>query len=153
MQLGFAVELAYGPCVWLIKLSLFMLLLELFGRLRWMRYMAITGMTVTGLFYGALMVLSALMCLPRDAAGPSQSASQLASSRAVESANCTRILPLIRIAVGIVNITSDLYLILLPLPAVWSLRLPLRKKLGLSTIFLTGSMSDLSPLQAQAPAR
>jgi len=111
--------------------------------------MAITGMTVTGLFYGALMVLSALMCLPRDAAGPSQ----LASSRAVESANCTRILPLIRIAVGIVNITSDLYLILLPLPAVWSLRLPLRKKLGLSTIFLTGSMSDLSPLQAQAPAR
>jgi hypothetical protein len=125
------------------------MLLELFGRLRWMRYMAIAGMTVTGLFYGAVVVLFAIVCLPRDGAGPSQSP----YLREVNSARCRHVSLVIRLVVGIVNLASDLYLILLPLPAVWSLCLPRRKKLGVSTIFLTGSMSDLSPLQAQAPVR
>jgi hypothetical protein len=149
LQLALAIEMAYGPCVWLIKLSLFTLLLELFGRLRWMRFMAILGITVTGLIYGAVVVLFGLMCLPREAAEPSQ----WPYRRAMESAKCTRIRPLIRIVVSLVSITSDLYLIILPLPPVWSLRLPLRKKWAVSTIFLTGLMSDLSPLQAQASFR
>jgi hypothetical protein len=44
------------------------------------------------------------------------------------------------IAQGIGNILLDLYALVLPLPVVWGLHLPLKKKLGLMIIFLTGSL-------------
>lgn len=135
-------EIIYGPCIWFIKLSLFLLLLELFGRLRWLRYMAIAGMTVTGLFYGATVVVYPVMCSPR---GPAPQ-SQVSYIRALTSEKCRQARLLMNL-VGVINVISDLYLILLPLPAVWSLNLPLRKKIGVSTIFFTGSMSDLFSLQ------
>ncbi|KAL9038259.1 MAG: hypothetical protein Q9180_003244, partial [Flavoplaca navasiana] len=39
---------------------------------------------------------------------------------------------------GLFNILSDFYLLILPLPAVWRLQLPTRKKLGICGMFLTG---------------
>lgn len=56
---------------------------------------------------------------------------------------CHRIQPL-KIGTGVVNLVSDLYLILIPLPAVWSLQMPLQKKISVSAMFLTGLMLDLS---------
>ena len=41
---------------------------------------------------------------------------------------------------GAASVVSDLYLVILPLPAVWSLQLPFRKKIGVSAMFLTGSV-------------
>jgi hypothetical protein len=137
LQLTLISETTYGPCIWFIKLSLFVFFLELFGRLRWLRYMAVTGMIVTGLFYWATLIVFAAMCAPMGS-GPQ---SQMSYLQALASAKCEDSRPL-TVVTGVVNVVSDLYLILLPLPAVWSLNLPLRKKLGVSMIFLTGFMSD-----------
>lgn len=106
--------------------------------------MTIAGIVVTGLFYWATLVVFATLCAPRGTG----TQSQMSYLQALASAKCERTRPL-SVLVGAFNVVSDLYLILLPLPAVWSLNLPLPKKLGVLTIFLTGSMSVCSPFKLQ----
>lgn len=101
-----------------------------------------TGASVTGAFYIASFVSFIVMCRPTDGQ------SQLSYLSALASPRCTRTKPLI-ISIGVVNVISDLYLIMIPLPAVWALHLSLRRKIGLSAMFLTGSMLDLSPHESK----
>lgn len=44
------------------------------------------------------------------------------------------------IVLGVVSLVSDVYLVILPLPAVWKLQLPLGRKIAVSAMFFTGSM-------------
>ncbi|KAL9636436.1 MAG: hypothetical protein Q9164_002821 [Protoblastenia rupestris] len=97
----------------------------------------IAGMVITGLFYLASMIAFVVMCAPKD--GHSQSS----YLRALALPQCARARES-QIGVGVVNVVSDLYLILLPLPAVWGLQMPFRKKLGVSSMFLTGSIAVVS---------
>lgn len=92
------------------------------------------------MFYFASMIAFIVMCGPKDGQ------SQYSYLSALASDQCTRTHPLI-IMTGVVNVASDLYLIVLPLPAVWALNLPLRRKVGISAIFLTGSMYELPLLK------
>ena len=132
-QLTLIIQSGYGPCIWFIKLSLFVLYLEVFGVLRWLRIMSFVGMLITGLFYFATMVSFIIMCSPKNGH------SQFAYLTALASPECAKSEPL-SITIGAVNVVSDMYLVILPLPAVWSLQLPLRRKIGVSAMFLTGSM-------------
>jgi len=137
VQITLLVEVTYGPCIWFIKLSLFVLYLEIFGRLRWLKYCAVGGAIAAGLFYFATMITFIVMCGPKDGQ------SQYSYLSALASEECARSRPL-AIIMGIVNVISDLYLIVLPLPAVWSLNLPFGRRFGVSAIFLTGCMYEAS---------
>lgn len=132
-QLSLIIVSIYGPCLWFIKISLFVLYLEIFGLLRWLRYLAFGGMIVTGLFYFASMFAFAILCSPKHGH------SQIAYITALASPQCSKAQPLSTV-IGAVSVVSDLYLIVLPLPAVWSLQLSFRRKLGVSAMFLTGFM-------------
>lgn len=44
------------------------------------------------------------------------------------------------LAYGSMNVASDLLIFILPLPIVWQLRLPLKERLGVSLIFMSGVM-------------
>ena len=79
------------------------------------------------------MIVFIVMC------GPKHGQSQISYISALGGSQCRQTRPLV-IILGVVNIISDLYLILLPLPAVWSLQLPLSRKVGVSAMFLTGFM-------------
>lgn len=117
-----------------MKLSLFVLYVQVFGPLQWLRYLAWAGAIITGLFYFIVMAVELAFCLPRH--GHSQSAymSGLLAPKCVSSRR-----PIV-IGLAVVSVLSDLYLIILPLPAVWHLQLPLRRKLAVSAMFFTGSV-------------
>ncbi|KAM0801902.1 hypothetical protein BDR22DRAFT_145079 [Usnea florida] len=132
-------ELIYGPCLWFVKLSLFVLYLEIFGLLRWLRYSVYFGIITTGLFYFATMMVFAITCSPKNGYG------QTAYLMGLRSPACSRTRPLIEIT-GAFSVVSDLYLVILPLPAVWSMQLPLRKKIGVSAMFLTGSVACIASI-------
>jgi hypothetical protein len=51
---------------------------------------------------------------------------------------------------GITNIISDVYVLLLPMPLVWGLKMPLRKRLSLMGLFAIGGMYA-APLFNQLP--
>jgi hypothetical protein len=41
---------------------------------------------------------------------------------------------------GIFGVISDLYILILPMPTVFSLHLPMKRKVGIAAIFMTGAM-------------
>ena len=133
LRLSMLHQAIYGPLIWLVNLSLSLLYIEMFGRLKWLRIGAYTGVLISGIFYFSSVAIFLASCSPRT--GQSQKEFLLAWS----SPQCHRIAPFL-VSIGAVNIASDLYLIILPLPAVWQLQMPKRKKVGISVVFLTGTM-------------
>ena len=92
----------------------------------------IFGITFTGLFYFSIMIAQLVLCAPPD------NATQLEYLSAIDSAKCTSRSKTFDLLLGGVNIANDIYLLILPIPAVWSLKLPARKRFGVLAIFMTG---------------
>lgn len=128
-------EMIYGPSIWLIKLSLFLLLLEIFGSLRWLRLLVYGGILVTGMIHFSIMVAIAAVCAPRHGY------TKLDYLSAMSAPKCARN-DYLNTWPGLFNIISDFYLLIIPLPAVWGLQLPTSKKVGISALFLTGLTYD-----------
>ena len=133
LRLSLLNEAIYGPLIWLVKLSIFLMLLELFGLLTWLRLSVWAGIVLTGAFYFSYLVTILTLCAPRG------SQTQLAYLQSLTSLKCAAHNYLF-LPVGIMNVVSDVYLMVIPLPAIWGLQLPLMKKVGVSAIFLTGFM-------------
>ena len=125
------IDLLYGPIAFCAKLSLFLLYYRLFGRHQWIRYLVYLGIGSAAAMYTASMVVYGYLCLPHH--GQSWIEAGLSS-------RCHNQFIMIGYVRGPFNVLSDLYLLFLPLPAVWQLQLPLRKRIGIAGIFLTGSL-------------
>ena len=124
-------ELMYAPIIFCAKLSLFLLYHRLFGRHFWIRYLVYLGIFCSVAMYATGIIVYGYLCLPRS--GQSW-------VKAVLSSRCHQQFIMVGYVRGSFNILSDLYLLLLPLPAVWQLHLPVRKRLGIAIVFLTGSL-------------
>lgn len=125
------IDLLYGPVAFCAKLSLFLLYYRLFSRHQWIRHLVYLGIGAAAAMYTAVMIVYGYLCLPRR--GQSWIEAGLSS-------RCHKQFIMIGYVRGPFNVLSDLYLLFLPLPAVWQLHLPLRKRLGIAAIFLTGSL-------------
>ncbi|KAL9604653.1 MAG: hypothetical protein Q9219_000373 [cf. Caloplaca sp. 3 TL-2023] len=121
----------YGPTMFLVKLTLFLLFLHIFGRLRWFRYLIWHGIVITGCFYVSEFVIAFALCTPP------RGRTWLEMSSVPK---CSQ-LQTYGIAQGIMNLVSDLYLLVIPIPAVLSLQLPKSKKIGVIAIFMTGFLA------------
>ena len=130
-QIGHVIETFFGPSMFFIKVTLFLFYMEIFSRLRWLRYLGWLGIVFTGMCSVASMVGFLVICTPRTGQG------QLDYMAVVFSPQCGRS-PLVLTLQAVVNLVSDLYLLILPLPAIWNLHLPTRKKLGIAAIISTG---------------
>ena len=115
----------------MVKLSLFLHLLEVFGTLPWLRLLVYLGIVVTGLVYFSLMIVIAVSCSPKHGYTKFDYLSAIAGPQCARN-DYHNTWP------GLFNIMSDFYLLVIPLPAVWGLQLPRTKKLGISAMFLTG---------------
>lgn len=121
----------YNPTAFCAKLSLLLLYYRLFARHRWVRYSVYLGIGSIATVYTADTIAYGYLCFPHGGQGWIEAAT---------TARCYDNAILISYVRGPFNLLSDLYLLLLPLPAVWQLHLPLRKRLGIAGIFMTGSL-------------
>ena len=118
----------YGPVIFAVKASLFLLLYGIFGRLRWIRISIFAGLVVTGLWYISNVVVFAILSSPR--AGQSYlEASFSPIYQKIETYGLVN---------SVFNIVSDFYLLILPIPAVLGLQMPTKRKLGVLAVFGTG---------------
>jgi hypothetical protein len=125
------VEILGPAAICLVKVSVLLLYLQIFGVLKWMRIASIIGIVVITAFHLSMSVSFAAMC------APSTGASQFDFLAAFVSDACTRTRILV-VLQGVGNVSIDLFLLILPLPAIWRLHMPLQKKLGISAMFLVG---------------
>lgn len=120
----------YSLAVNFAKLALFLLYYRIFALNSRTKFAIYLGIVVNCLFYIASAIAHLVLCIPRPSDG-------WTSPRYAARCNKSRVLDII---VGIFGLISDLYIFILPLPVLWRLQMPLKRKLGVMAIFLTGLM-------------
>ncbi|KAF2188484.1 hypothetical protein K469DRAFT_748296 [Zopfia rhizophila CBS 207.26] len=113
------------------RVPVFMLYRRLFGSIEWFRWACYAGMVAAFAIYVHTVPIVAAFCVPQGEAHWTDMATFQRCSRAKPDS----------IAQGVGNIVLDLYGLLLPLPVIWGLHLPLKRKIGVAVVFLTGSFA------------
>ena len=126
-------DLVYNPSIFFAKLALFLLYFRLFSSNRNIRIAIYLGIIIGGLFYLSADIVFLVTCVPRR--GVKWASPQFAA-QCSPAANMNYVQ-------GIFGVVSDLYIFILPLPVLWNLQMPTRKKLGITAIFITGLMYSL----------
>ena len=119
---------------WLIKSTLLFLILSAFRPLTWLRVLATAGIVVSGLFYLSTSTIIGVACRPLGGTD------RLAFFNGQMRPACTKYQFSTLTAIGAFNLISDIYILIIPLPAIAKLTLPLQQKFGVFLIFFTGSM-------------
>lgn len=130
------VDVIYSPAIVMAKLSLLYLYLEVFRPDKKMRYAIYFGMAFVTVCYSAFFIAYCVLAIP----GPGQSLIGVMLSKDIAS------LLGLAIGQGAVNIASDFYIFLLPIPGVLQLQLGTKKKVGICAIFMTGSLCVRLPI-------
>lgn len=114
-----------------VKVSVLLLYWQVFHVLKWMRVACITGITGITAFQFSLSIAFSAMC------APSTGTSYIDFLTAFLSDACmrTRVLVVIQ---GVGSVVTDVLLVFLPLPAVWSLQMPLKRKIAVTSMFMVG---------------
>lgn len=112
MQWGRYLSIILPPTVLLIKLSLLLLYLHIFGLNKVSRFLIYVGITVCSLAYTIVMFFSIFA----DVEGA------LIGSKTV----------------GALNVCSDIYVLCVPIMAASKLQMSRKKRIGLFLIFMTG---------------
>lgn len=118
-----------GPTLFLAKLSVLLLYLELFKVNKQARIAIAIGMTIIAAQCIATIVGYSVLCVPK----PGDSWMLKASTH-----GCIKIATAFGVAMGSLSVFSDIYILWIPLPIIWQLHMPTRKKVGVSIIFITG---------------
>lgn len=124
-------ELLFGPAAFFAKLSILLLYLRIFGPNKKLRYVTYASIAVIFAFYTTIIVVPGVLCTRR----PSET---WLESR--YSPRCIRTDNPIAYSLGVFGVFSNLFIYLLPLRVIWHLQMPLRRKIGVSAIFATGSL-------------
>ncbi|KAK8017152.1 hypothetical protein PG991_008228 [Apiospora marii] len=137
--LALLVEILLPVAICLVKVSVLLLYLRIFRVLNWMRVVSVVSIVLIVLWHLALSVSFAAMC------APGTGDTQLDFLAAFISQKCsdTRILVVLQ---GVGNVVTDIWLILLPLPAVWTLQMPNRRKLAVSSMFMVGIIACVASI-------
>ncbi|KAL8836410.1 MAG: hypothetical protein Q9176_006349 [Flavoplaca citrina] len=130
------VDVIYSPAILMAKLSLLSLYLQVFRPNIRLRYAIYFGMLFVTLFYTGTFIAFCVLAIP----GPGES---LIST--ILSNDVALLIP-ISVAQGGVNVATDFYIFLLPIPGVLQLQMPTRKKIGVCAIFATGSLACLASI-------
>ena len=128
-----------------VKLSFFILFLEIFNIKPLLRWLIYAGACVTTVFYvTTTIVLFALSTPPPGVSLAQKFAAFLEPGR---SGFLDTVL-----AVGYFNLFTDFYILLLPISGVIRLQLPKRRKIGVILVFMTGLLYESQPLAMEGPS-
>ena len=110
------------------KLSLSLLYLRLFKTNKVLRWLIYLGVGTSLAVYGSTIVLAPTFCAPR--AGKTWT-----SPETYTRCNGQETLAVVQAAY---SVAFDLYLLFLPVPVIWNLQMPIRRRLGIIGVFTTG---------------
>ena len=116
-----------------VKLTFFLLYLQIFQPLRWLRISTYIGATALCAFYGACTIVQFVFATPtRDETWQSHTMSpdELKTN-------------ILSVPLSAVGLFFDIVILALPIAVVMHLQLPSRRKIGIALIFATGLLYDL----------
>lgn len=114
-----------------LKCSFFILYLQLFSSLPWMKILSYIGLVTTGLTYSIIGTLVFYWGTPKK--GETWLSHLTTPDMAKELS--------LSAPQAIIGLIIDLYILLLPVLGVWGLRMNTKRKIGVMLIFLSGTMA------------
>ena len=118
------------PALGLIKCSLFIQYYLLFRLLGWVRISVWIGATISVIFYVAVTIIAFVLNSPWP--GESLLEDILSWHH--------HLFTQFSVPTGVIGMLVDLYLLILPIPAVLDMQMSTAKKLGVLTVFMTGGV-------------
>ena len=118
------------PTLGIIKLTFFLLYLELFRPIKWLRYCAYIGATLSSSFYIAVTVAQFVFTTPKSG---ETWVDHILSGESSKGTSLT-------VLISAVGLVIDVYIFVVPLAAVSQLQLSPMRKLGVGLIFATGAL-------------
>lgn len=128
-----ALCLLYGPAMFFAKAAVCTLYLRIFNTVTWMRYAAWGAIVVLGITYGTMVPVYAVFSFPYG-----DEKWDLALTMKVGRVDR------MAISTGTINVASDIFLLAIPVPIIMKLNLSLRKRIGLSAVFMTGIVATVA---------
>ncbi|KAI1120566.1 hypothetical protein F5Y10DRAFT_258125 [Nemania abortiva] len=125
----------YGPAMWFAKTAILTLYLRLFSVVTWLRWCCYVGITFMFFAYWSLLPVSVVYNFPHgnekwDFATTAKSApSQVAY-----------------VTIGAVSVLSDIFILILPFPILFTLQASRKRKIGLSIVFLAAIIGIVSSI-------
>ncbi|OCL10074.1 hypothetical protein AOQ84DRAFT_290010, partial [Glonium stellatum] len=120
----------YAICATLVKCTLLVLYLRIFRPSRRAQIMIWAGIVVIIVFYVCCIIVNTALCVPHSGDGGWLSAKS--------QSRCSQPELNLSVTQGVFSAVSDFYVLCIPLQLVLGLRLPKMRKIGVSSIFLTG---------------
>jgi hypothetical protein len=128
VQRAYVLNLFVGPALWASKAAIVALYIRLFAVERWLRITSYITVVVLFLAYWSIIPVASVFCTPKNG-GPWD---------ATVLARCGEHLRFEGPFQGAIAIAADIFILCLPLPILWKLNLPTRKKISLGVVFLVG---------------
>ncbi len=121
-------QIVYAPPIFFAKLALLMQISRIFcvGKRNMTFYFSWGLVVANGITYILVIFIFSFQCTPREKIW----------NRTMDGW-CMDTGTLV-LAMGVINLVSDLTILALPIICIWGLQMPLRKKLGIMTIFAIG---------------
>ncbi|MCJ1465350.1 hypothetical protein MMC07_003968 [Pseudocyphellaria aurata] len=131
--------LLYGPTIFFIKVSILILYLRVFAPDRRMRLLIYLGMGYTLLANSIVTILFGALCTPRKGQTYFQ---------AYTRTQCVNNVDNLAIATSALNLFGDVYILIIPIPAVLKLQLSKKKRIAVLGVFMTGFLACAASLVA-----
>ncbi|KAF7884301.1 uncharacterized protein EAF02_004637 [Botrytis sinoallii] len=132
---GAIAEVVYPPLIALTKLSICIQFLHIFVPERGIKYWGVqVFIWINMLYFVACFFVSLFQCLPREKIW-----------NPTVRGTCLNYKPYI-LATGIFNCVSDALMLIFPVFSVWDLHMSFARKLGVSAIFLVGTLAVISSI-------
>lgn len=126
VQVLYANELIYIALVTLLKCVFLLFYARVFSPTVKMKWLTRFGMSSCVIFYTAVLIRSIFVCNPiRKIWIPR------------EPGSCLNVV-ILPYATGFFNLASDLYILILPMPFLWNLKMKMNRKLRIMAIFGVG---------------
>ena len=114
-----------------VKLTFYILFLRVFRPKKGLRWSIYIGIAVTVVFYTVTLIILLIWTTPKPGTSFVTTFVKFASEEKSPVLDTA-------FALGYFNIFSDTYILVLPISAVAGLNLPIRRKFGLSIVFMAG---------------
>ena len=113
-----------------IKISFFIMYLEVFRLKRWLRICSLAGCIAVTVFYGSMEVVMLIATTPR------RHESWLEAYLAPRH----QIMLQINVPQSAAGAVFDVYILALPIIGVWNLQMPRKRKAGVILLFMTATL-------------
>ncbi|KAI1274071.1 hypothetical protein F5Y07DRAFT_224218 [Xylaria sp. FL0933] len=131
-----------------VKTALLSLYLRVFAPNRVARMLIWIGVATIAAFYTVSIIINICFCVPLSMTTLVPDMEEW--DRKLEASNCSQPVYNLNAAVGLFGVVSDLYVLIIPVTIVYSLRIPRSRKFGIMGIFLTGLLAVASSVTSTA---